>query len=49
MLRGRVERPVTELAQELGMAQPGRPNTCGCSRGRAGAGPKAGKQRLYGL
>jgi hypothetical protein len=29
------ERPVTELAEELGMTQPGRPNTCGCS-GRSG-------------
>src|SRR6266699_2443833 len=25
------ERAVTELAQELGMTSPGRPNICGCS------------------
>ena len=25
------ERPVTELARELGITQPGASNTCGCS------------------
>ena len=44
------ERPVTELAQELGMAQPGASKhlrvlrEVGLVRGR-----RAGKQRLYGL
>src|SRR5664279_4870529 len=44
------ERPVTELAQELGMTQPGASKhlrvlrAVGLVRGR-----KAGKQRLYGL
>jgi DNA-binding transcriptional ArsR family regulator len=49
LLRGG-ERPVTELAQELGMAQPGASKhlrvlrEVGLVRDR-----KAGKQRLYGL
>jgi len=34
------ERPVTELAQELGMTQPGHPTPPGAPGGRAGAGPQ---------
>src|SRR3982750_4263205 len=44
------ERPVTDLAQELGMSQP---RASKHLRGVRGGGPgrarKAGKQRLYGL
>jgi DNA-binding transcriptional ArsR family regulator len=38
------ERPVTDLAQELGMTQPGASKHLRLVRDR-----KAGKQRLYGL
>ncbi|HEY1126517.1 MAG TPA: metalloregulator ArsR/SmtB family transcription factor [Actinomycetota bacterium] len=50
LLRAAGERPVTELAQELGMTQPGASKhlrvlrEVGLARDR-----KAGKQRLYGL
>jgi len=44
------ERPVTELAQELGMTQPGASNTCGCS-GRSGwcETARQASSGLYGL
>src|SRR6201989_7792 len=44
------ERPVTEVAKELGMAQPGASKHLRVLReGRLVRGRRAGKQRLYGL